>query len=147
MEMEGFHLSIGLCGKTAFSVCMRVCCMQDASLIFISGYKSNWLCCGAGQRAVGDGGGGGGSRGCSVSAQGSLVSLAHMTPCITVWIFMRRICCSRGDSSHLARAEVLHRKWLYPGWFGIPGKLHLSSANLGSLIVLSVYNKTGLPEN
>lgn len=57
MEMEGFHLSIGLCGKTAFSVCMRVCCMQDASLIFISGYKSNWLCCGAGQRAVGDGGG------------------------------------------------------------------------------------------
>lgn len=114
----GWRWTASLSVRPAFSpgvwACVHLCVryMHDASLIFISDYKFSWLCCCAGRRAAADGGGCGVAGGCWVSTQGSPVLRAHMTPCLTIWIFMRGICCSLGNSSHLARAAALHRKWL-----------------------------------
>lgn len=52
-------------------VCGFVCCMQDASLIFISGYKSSWLYCSAGRHAAAAGVGRRVAR-CSANVQGSV---------------------------------------------------------------------------
>lgn len=132
MAIGGWCRTASLSVKPAFSpgvwVCVHLCVhyTHDASLIFISGYKSSWLCCCAGQRAAADGGGSGVAGGCWVSTQGSPVLHAHMTPCLTTWIFMRGICCSLGNSSHLARAAALHRKWLCSWMFQNSSQMRLT---------------------
>ena len=89
----------------------HVCCMQNASLIFISGYKSRWLCCSTGhcsaacmQR--------GGRRGCRGGRRALRVHSfpEPSSPRLDIWIFMSRNYCSWGDPCHLARAAALHRK-------------------------------------
>lgn len=162
MEIEGFHLTTVLCVRLHFQgwvcVCVReresVCCTQDASLIFISGYKSSWLCCGAGQRAAAgrEREDGGSSRGVFGECSGFTgfwscprsLTWRHASPYEYLWEETAAVEAIHLIWKELRRCTGSDRVSRRPGCCWIPakpGRLCLSSPNLSSLCI---YSRTGL---